>query len=422
MVLRSFGVFFLVSFLFLQENVDRVLAVVGENSILKSDVIQSAQQLARQSGVGVDPSSEQYSFLTEQALEFLINQNVVFEIAEKDTLVVVSGEEVSSALDRYVGGLVAEIGSEELLEGAIGKSIRQFKNESRDDVYKNLLFEKYQQKFMQQIGITRPEVATFYNEYQDSLPPSPATVNYSLIEIPILPGVAAKQNSLNFLLAIIDSLQSGVDFSILANKYSDDPGSASVGGELGYIRRGLLVKEFEEVAFELGKDEISSPFESPFGYHVVQLMDRQGEKISVRHILRTITPTENDKNVALDEIRSVYNYVKEHSSSFDSLAIHYSNMHKNLSGIYDRVVDSHIPKYILDNIEYLSDSSVSYPFESDRGSFMLAFIYGRSESTMPSLENSWSYIENLALQHKAQKLFSEKISELKMGIYIKVFQ
>ena len=422
MVLRSFGVFFLVSFLFLQENVDRVLAVVGENSILKSDVIQSAQQLARQSGVGVDPSSEQYSFLTEQALEFLINQNVVFEIAEKDTLVVVSGEEVSSALDRYVGGLVAEIGSEELLEGAIGKYIRQFKNESRDDVYKNLLFEKYQQKFMQQIGITRPEVATFYNEYQDSLPPSPATVNYSLIEIPILPGVAAKQNSLNFLLAIIDSLQSGVDFSILANKYSDDPGSASVGGELGYIRRGLLVKEFEEVAFELGKDEISSPFESPFGYHVVQLMDRQGEKISVRHILRTITPTENDKNVALDEIRSVYNYVKEHSSSFDSLAIHYSNMHKNLSGIYDRVVDSHIPKYILDNIEYLSDSSVSYPFESDRGSFMLAFIYGRSESTMPSLENSWSYIENLALQHKAQKLFSEKISELKMGIYIKVFQ
>lgn len=408
---------FLVS-AFSQYNADGVAAIVGENVILKSDVAQNAQLLADQYGGN---NEEGMGLFFEQSLELLINQNVVFDSAEKDTLVIVSDEEVSSALDRYVSGLVSRFGSEEELEREVGSHIRDFKRKLRDDVYKNLLFEKYQQFFVQNIDISRSEVVSFYHEYGDSLPHRAAATNYSLIEIPIVPGKEAKSGAVDLLSSLVDSLESGIDFSVLAKKYSDDPGSAFSGGELGYVRRGVLVKEFEEVAFELKINEISRPVRTSFGYHIIQLIDRQGEKINVRHILKNITPTEEDREVALTKVRSLYNFVKEQPDSFDSLAVIYSSDYSNRSGVFGFVDNVSIPDFIVENIGHLPANSLSYPFESEDGSLFLAYVHNLREKARPSLSNSWSYIESLALQYKTQELFSEKITELKSGIYIKIY-
>jgi len=421
MMYRFFCFLLFWSTLFLQDSIDGVVAVVGEQSILRSTVIQNAKMLALQSGVDFAHNPEEFSFVLDQSLEVLINQNVVFCEAEKDTLIVISESEVSSALDRYVEGLVSELGSEERLEAEVGKSLRQFRNETREDVYKNLLFEKYQQNFVQNIGVTRSEVENFYIDFQDSIPPNPSSTNYSLIEIPVEPGVKAKNSTISFLSDLVDSLRSGANFADFARLYSDDLGSAQSGGELGYIRRGLLVKEFEEVAFGLGIDEISEPFKSPFGYHIVQLIERHGEKINVRHILRNIRPTEEDRQIALDEIRKIYHFIKEKPSSFDSLATLYSLKYENLSRIYGWTIDNNIHPVVLDNLHVLSPSTLSYPFELDNGSFVLAYVYDRKKSSKPTLENSWGFIENLTLQHKIQSSFNDKINELKLGIYIKVF-
>lgn len=247
------------SLLFTQQQVDGVVAIVGDNVILQSEVYQNAQLLAMQDEVDVSSNPYLVNSFVEKSLNSLIQQNVIFEYAKNDTLISISESEVKLALDQQVESMIAKAGSEDKLEEYLSQSIRAFRKDYYEDLYKLMLVDRYQGSFMYSVSITRPEVETFYNTYQDSLPRSIASTSYSIIEVPILPGDTAKNNSINLIQSLRDSIIAGIDFSTLAKQYSDDKGSSESGGELGWIHRGSLVREFEEAAFLLEIGGVSQP-------------------------------------------------------------------------------------------------------------------------------------------------------------------
>jgi len=404
-----------------QQLVDKVVAVVEGEVILQSDVLQSAQLQAMQDRV--DLSSSQYLLddYMKTALDALVNQYVVYRVAEEDTLISVTDDELDSALEQQLQGMIDRAGSKAKLEEALGKSIKKIKKDYKDELNKMMLIDKYRQKFYQDQDITRTEVVDFYNTYRDSIPTIAPQSKFSLIEIPIEPGPAANQQAEAFLYQLLDSLKMGASFDELAKKYSDDTGTAPYGGDLGFIDRGTLVKEYEEVAFSLEIGQISKPVKTSYGYHIIQLMDKQGEKIRTRHILKQVLPTSADRESSLNLVKKIFSEIEKNPSVFDSLANVYMKKYNNLSGVYGWRNDSELGEDISDLLKNVTDDGYTYPVESKNGSFLLGFLYDHKASVTPTLENSWDDIEQLALQYKINDQFQKWINKTKEEAYIRLY-
>ncbi len=417
-----FIVFFsLIQLLTAQQLVDKVVAVVEGEAILQSDVLQSAQLQAMQDQVNLGSNQYLLDKYMKDALDALVNQYVVYKVAEEDTLISLTDDELDSALEQQIQAMVDRAGSKEKLEEALGKSIKKIKKDYKDELNKMMLIDKYRQKFYQDQDITRTEVVDFYNTYRDSIPTIPPQSKFSLIEIPIEPGLTSQHQAEAFLNQLLDSLKMGADFADLAKKYSDDTGTAPYGGDLGFIDRGTLVKEYEEAAFSLKIGQISQPIKTDYGYHIIQLMDKQGEKIRTRHILKQVLPTSADRENALVTVRKIFSEIEQQPSIFDSLATIYMKKYNNLSGVYGWRNDSELGEEISDLLKEATEEGYTYPKESSNNSFLLGFLYDHKASKTPTLENSWDDIEQLALQYKINDQFQKWINKTKEDAYIRFY-
>ena len=407
------------SFLFSKESADGVVAVVGNHSISKSAVLQSAQMFLLQQGKQSFSSQQELDFLLKESLESLINQRVLFEKAKQDTEIVVTNEEVSEYIENHINNLILQQGSKENLEVALGQSISSFKKESWDDVYKLITTERFQQKILSSLNVSIKDVKEFYNIKKDSLPIIPKQFKYSVIDIPIEAGEKVMQNTFNFLKSLKDSIKI-FSFEEMAKKYSEDPGSSINGGDLGYIQRGTLVKEYEKTAFQLDVGEISDPILSPFGYHLILLVDKKGEKIHTKHILKTIKPGKEDKLSAQKKLKNIFSYLEKNPSSFDSIAINFSNKDNNLSNVYKITYINEIEEYIVNELETMKENSISLPIEKE-DRYQLIKLYIKKEEKNPSLINSWTLLKNLTYQEKVIKELEKLLNVYKKDIYIKYY-
>ena len=407
-------------FSFSLESADAVAAVVGNHSITKSAVLQSAQMFLLQQGKQSFSSQKELDFVLRESLESLINQRVLFEKAKNDTDIVVTNEEVSVYIENHVNSLISQQGSKENLEAALGgQSISSFKKESWDDVYKLIMTERFQQKILSNIDVSIKDVKNFYNLMKDSLPIIPKQYKYSLIDIPIEPGKKSKDNIILFLNNLKDSIKNS-SFEEIAQKYSDDPGSSSVGGDLGYIKRGTLVKEYEKTAFSLNVGEISDPVLSPFGYHIILLVDKKGEKIHTKHILKNLKPNNEDIKKTQEKLQSIYSLLNNNSHLFDSISISFSKYKNNKSIVSDFKYINEIEDYIVKELDLLNENSFSDPiYKKDR--YQILKLYKKELEQKPNLTSSWSLIKNMAYQEKIIKELEVLINVYKKDIYIKYY-
>ncbi|MAJ45091.1 MAG: hypothetical protein CMF96_10160 [Candidatus Marinimicrobia bacterium] len=408
--------------LFCEEFVDGIVAKVEGNTIINSDVLQTIQMQAMQIGVDI---STRPSFVEEnynQALDFVINQHVIFELAKKDTLIEVSGDEIHSTIESEVDLMVQRAGSKNALEEILGLSIQEYKVEMWNDVEKRLLIERFQQSFMAKIKISRQEVINFFSDYKDSIPVLPPRSTYSVVEIPIEPSKEAEIKTISLLKAIKDSILTFGGFSDFAQKYSQDPGSKNNGGDLGYILRGNLVKEFEESAFSLDIGEISNPIKTDFGYHLIQTINKQGEKIHAKHILIQTKPTNKDKSNTRKLLTNIYHKAKNNVEYFDSLAYKYQIDYQNNSGVFKLVPDNTISSKVFNIIEPYKDVlGLLDPQESGNNSYILIYVKNRVKKEKPSLENSWQELELMAKNNKIANKFEMWINSEKENLFIKRF-
>ncbi|TLY32958.1 MAG: hypothetical protein E6K56_02150 [Ignavibacteria bacterium] len=252
--------------------IDRIVAVVGKEPILLSDLNAQSEFYALNNHV--DPNTPA---LKQQVLDAMINEKLILAKALEDTTITVREEEVTSQLDALIAQRIHQVGSEKKLEELYGMPITRMKREFRDETRKQLLIQYLQEAKFGSIQPSRREVEEFYKAFKDSLPTVPEQAEvYHILKIPRA-GEAAKASVKAKATRILDSIKAGGDFADFARRYSEDPATASSGGDLGSWRRGQFVKDFEEAVFSLKENQISDIVETT-ACAAYSLQDRSGQR------------------------------------------------------------------------------------------------------------------------------------------------
>lgn len=304
--------------LFSQQVIDEIVAVVGDAPIFKSEIETQALQMRSQ---GYYSNRD----INCDVLEEMLFQKLLLKQAIKDS-VEVTISEVDNELERRLGVFINQLGSQQKLEEYYGKSILEIKEDFREMIREQMLTQRMQNQLTVDIVVTPSEVRQFFNKIpKDSIPMLPST--YQLKQIVVYPKISQdeKDRCLKKIESYRERVVGGDDFTTIAVLYSDDPGSAPNGGELGFVARTDLVPEFAAAAFTLSKPgDISRIVETEFGYHVLQLIEKKGSLVNVRHILVTPKTDRKSENEAKKDLEVIRNKVLADSISFEKAAREFS--------------------------------------------------------------------------------------------------
>jgi len=400
---------------FTEEVIDSICAVVDEEIILESEISYGVYTMLLETGTRY-PTPEMLAELRSQVLEAYITQKILFARAVEETITVET-RIVDKELIRKLDNLIQQIGTKEKLEEYFGRPMRQIKREMRKGVRDGMLIEKLKQQHMMSAHVNRSEVIDFYREYRDELPKQQESVVLSHILLEILPSEEARECAEERIDFIYRLLMDGADFDSVASEYSDDP-SKSNCGKLGFTERNDLVPEYEEVAYELEEGAISEVVESRYGFHIIRLIDRQGEKISTQHILVKLSPTAEDKQLVMDEALKLKTMI-DSDEDFAEMARLYSADSETAEkgGQLDRMTFAGLPLDFRNVIETMNEGEVSVPFETSFGIHILKLDEKTPERVI-SLDDDWQTIEQFAMMKKQEKMFKKWVDELSQEHYI----
>ena len=416
-------IMFLAALLSAQENqmaIDGLAAIVDNNIILKSDVAQLVQMTAIQQRINPELEPERLVNLQKDILQSMVDQKIILEMAKLDSIEV-KEKEVDQALDQQIEYMISQAGSEELAEEMLGQSLKSLRREYQQDMRDRMITERYQQQLLMSITVSRQEVVDFFNTYKDSIPFFPTRVHLWHLLTKVEAGKESLQKARLLISDLRKRIINGESFEDLARDYSQDPGSAANGGSLGLIRRESLVPEFGSVAFTLSEGEISQPVKTQFGYHLIQTMKKQAEKIQVRHILITPEISESDESRAYQFASNL----KDSISTIDDFS--------RLSQIYTKDDETRgrggdlgwvnpqefpIPE-VAQIINYLEMNECSRPVKTNFG-YHLFWIEDIKIGGKPDLSRHWTDLEMMAVEHRKADWYSEWIAKARQNFFIQI--
>ena len=403
-----------------QNVVDQIAAVVDNEIILKSELDYQVRLEAAQKKE--DPATPG---LENQVLNQMIEEKLAYAQAQLDSIQV-SDDEVNSRIDYQIQYFEQQYGSKEKVEQIYGMSIEKIKRTLEDPVRKQIMVQKLEEKKFGDVSASRLEVEKFFKQFKDSIGVIPEKVQ--IAHIFIIPKVTekAKEKYKEKAEAILDSLKHGADFAELAKKYSEDPGSAAEGGDLGWVGKGVFYPQFEAAAFALKPGQISDVIESPVGFHIIQMIDKRGDKIHVRHILIKIKKGDQADLDAIEELSAIRDSIVKGDGTFAEYAKKYSE-DKNSSifgGDLGTFYLNQIDPSMLDVVSKLKVGEMSYPKRIDYGKdnygYHIVLLEKRIQQHQASLETDFPELQKLADQYKKQKVYEAWINELKKKIYWKI--
>ncbi|MCS6807953.1 MAG: peptidylprolyl isomerase [Bacteroidota bacterium] len=402
------------------EEMDKIVAVVGNEIILKSEVVGHAMMTAMQERrMNARPDDP---VLLRRSLDALINEKLLVTKAIEDSLTA-SEEEITERMEFQIQAMVQQVGSERRVEEIYGMSMAKIRRDFREEIRKQLLTERLSQQKFAAIKVSSKEVQDFYQQYKDSLPPVPAQVELYHIVKNVEPSAAAKEKTLVLAKKIRDSIIAGGDFAAFARRYSNDPGSAQAGGELGFVPRGKFIAEFEKTAYALQVNEISQPVETPFGFHIIQLLDKRENEVRTRHILLKLGQTDEDVARTKGFLDSLTMRVAQ-GESFEELAKQYSDdtETKAFGGLLGRMEIAKLPEDLRAKIEKLKDGAITEPIPYNApGSTKSAFHIVLRKKFIPehkiSYDEDFKRLEQMAIMQKRAKVYEEWLKELRKSIY-----
>ncbi len=414
---------------FAQKNVvDKIVAIVGEEIILKSDIENAYLQ---EQGQGLVSSSADYR---TELLERQLVQKLLMAQAQIDSIFVTE-DQVENAVERQIEFFIGNAGSKERLEAYFGKPIEEIKDDMRAPFRERLITEQMQQKIVEKIRITPSEVRSYFKKLpKDSLPEMPD--RYELQQIVLRPRIsdAEKERIRERLREFREQVLNGEKtFNTLAVLYSEDPQSAVRGGELGYIPRNQLDPAFAEAAFNLKLGRISKIVESEFGFHIIQLIDRQGDKINVRHILLQPKIADEEKEEALHHLDTIRRYIVDGKMTFEEAAAYFSSDKKTLNNgglVADpqtadsRIARANIPGETAREINKLKVGEISMPFvsHSERGQeeYKIVKVKAFYPRHQANLEEDWQNFELMLTEEKQMSKLEKWIKEKQANTYIHI--
>ncbi|HSQ74051.1 MAG TPA: peptidylprolyl isomerase [Bacteroidota bacterium] len=398
---------------------DRIAAVVENDPILESELAAQVQFFIMNNRL--DPNTPG---LRDQVLQSMINEKLIIAKAIEDS-VVVSDEEVQQQLEVAIQSRIQQVGSEARLEEAYGMPLSRIKREYRDEMRKNLLAQKLQQQRFGASQIGRFEVEEFYRTYRDSLPRVPEEVDLAHIYIRPKFGDAERTAARDVMQKILDSLAAGTDFAGLAQRHSDDAGSAPQGGNLGLVRRGQFVKEFESAVFSLGEGQTSGIVETELGMHLIQLVERRGDAVRARHILKRVQRTEAGDSSAIRLLDSLRQRILA-GDNFAELAKKFSEDKETnlIGGSLGTLELEQLDKSWYTTVSPLAAGEVSTPARLPVGNsygYHIVLVRKRVPSHTMTMEQDYHKLEQIALNYKRTKDYQVWLESLRSGIYWKIY-
>jgi peptidyl-prolyl cis-trans isomerase SurA len=298
-------------------SIDKIVGQIGDNIILQSDIESQKLQLI-QENKQIDLQSDC------SILEDLLFQNLLLNQAELDSIKITDAQ-VDGEMENRIRVIESQIGGRQKMEEFYGKTITQIKNEFRPLIKNRLMSEEMQRQITSNATVTPKEIENFYTKLPpDSIPLINAKLSFQ--QIVIFPKITQddKQITINKLKEIREEIIKGKSFETQARLHSQDPGSASQGGKIK-ASRGMMVPQFESTAFSLKEGEISNVFETDYGYHIIQLLERKGDDYSCRHILMIPEFNRQSLSDASTKIEECYQKLKQNQITWDEAVMSYSN-------------------------------------------------------------------------------------------------
>ena len=402
---------------------DKIAAVVGDRIILKSDITNSILDIARQGGT-VPENAE--CLLMEQA----IVSKVLMLQAEKDSLPV-TDDEVEAELDQKIRYYINQLGSQEALEEMAGKSIYQIKDDARESVKEQKLSGAMQRKIVDNVRITPNEVKAFF----DKIPTDSLPFYESELEIcQVISYPKASRDLEQYIIGEMNNYKRQIEtkittFDALAKKVSEDPGSKDRGGQYQINRNEKSWDPiFMSTAFRLKEGDISLPVKSKFGYHIIQMVQRNGDDAIVRHILRIPPVTDDEIKQASKKLDSVRTNIIAGKLSFNAAASKYSDDESakfagpcitNRDGSTYVTIDA-LDKDMVGMLRKMKIGDISLPAaytdEQGKKGVRIVYLKSRSEPHRMNLHDDYSRISQFALEEKKAKAM-EKWMVTKLPTY-----
>lgn len=407
--------------------VDQIVAIVGSNPILKSDIETQALQMQAQGATTVGD-------LKCEILESLLEQKLLLAEAELDTNIVVTDNQINQQLDRKMRYFIENIGSEKEVEKYFNKSITQLKSELSDMIKEQLKTEQMQTKITKNVTATPSEVRAYFRQLpKDKIPTIGSQVEYA--QITVLP-VITEQEDMDVKSRLREfkrRVENGENFATFAVLYSEDPGSARNGGEMDYVGRAQLDPAFATEAFNLKVGAVSKVVKSEYGYHIIQLIDRKGEKIKCRHILlrAKVDPKELEK--AKGRIDSIATFIRNKTITWDQAAYLYSadkNTRNNGGLVTSQRSGS--SKFQLDELDpdisklvpSLKVGDVSEPFlsmdDKQRQVYKIIKVISKTDAHTANLQEDYQHLSEVFLAKKKEDTYRTWIAKQQAKTYIHI--
>lgn len=411
---------------------DKIVAVVNDRIILKSDVDSEVRQFMQQSQM----QNQEVTFsedLWYSALESMVDNYVMLEQAEIDS-VVVSDDMVNRAMDNRINQMIRQAGSERALEDAFGSSIVQIRADFREQFREQMTVQQLQETKMSEVEITRPEVRSFFDQIpQGQLPTIPEQVELSQIVVVPPELEDARNEALRKAQALRDSVTTyNKDFEEMARKYSDGP-SAPRGGLLPMMPLNDLVANYSAAAAALEPGEVSQVVRTDFGYHVIRLNKRQGDNIETNHILIEIDEESVDEDFAISKLEALRDSVLNHGKNFRELARRHSE-DETTKAMGGRIINmqSNERRLTLSDLEPAlyriallldeqGDISDPRPFtlpQRNKRAYRIVRLDAHYPEHVANLDDDYSRIREIALQRKRMRVMNNWLEELRKNIFV----
>jgi peptidyl-prolyl cis-trans isomerase SurA len=414
---------------------DRVVAVVGKYPVLQSEIENQLTELRRQ---GVTIPGDARCYILES---LLVNKLLIIQ-AEIDS-VEVTDEEAQRTVDLKLQQFIMDAGSQENLENYFKKSLLEIKKDLFKPQKDLMIAQKMQGEITTKVAVTPSEVQKFYKQIPAAqIPLRPAAME--IREIVVKPMVSEEEITRvqNRLKEFRERIQKGESFTTLAVLYSEDKGSAPRGGELGMTPRSELVPEFAAVAFNLKGTEISRIVKTEFGYHIIQLIDRRGDVINVKHILLSPKPTLEEKAAVRSNLDSIVQVIRENKISFEDAALRYSSA-KDTRANGGLLVNTGSPQdpnsqnvnttwfepqelnpEVFNAVKNLKVGEISKIIETQDANNSLVYKVLSVKSNKPAhkadLRQDYQFLQSMALNDKKQKELADWIEKKQLSMYIRI--
>ena len=406
-----------------QEKFDGIVAVVGDEIVLQSELDAYSMLKLNAMNIPTDSMPDLKKYRTE-FIKDLVDGKVLLVHAKQDTTISVSNEDVDRALENHINGILRQnnwtADSLDAQLKAQGMTIVKFKAETRKAIREQLLKQKVQQNYYASIKVNRRDVEDFYNQYKDSLPKAGESVVLRKLSMKVTPNDSSRQTAYEKIRSVYKKVQNGGDFQALARQYSESPEGAT-GGDLGFISKGSLSElAFEEKAFSLGQGEVSEPFETHLGFHIIKVTEKRDRMVHVYQIFVKVAPAEQQiqaLTAKLDSIRTTAGTKEDFVAGVKKYSTDAATKPRDGGMGWTMLIE--LPAQVRTAIDSLKPGDISMPVREDN-ILSIYRVEDRAPNRTLTLNDDFAILEAKTKDILAQKKLIEMVGKWRQEIYVDV--